>query len=309
MHTRFCFLMAAAALLLPLPASAGETSPAAPAALPAAQPGATAIPSGSSSAPAAQSGMPSGAARATVDEATLALDRDCLNEAYPGFITGTETDSSGVIWFRTKTGARLVYDDGKKKNAEQLLRDADIEDSMHQPYPLEPSRPDLGPDEDPGRIRCYPLLRALYGADKATIVRNLRKVSLGPKRSVRLSPAPAEAFAQLAAEMQAHPLDPKLDSFFAGIDAFCWRPIAQTNRLSPHSFGIAIDLNPDKGPYWQWTKVRPHPMQKTFPPSIVALFEAHGFIWGGKWAHFDLMHFDYRPELIIKARKLAKQEG
>ena len=53
--------------------------------------------------------------------------------------------------------------------------------------------------------------------------------------------------------------------------------------------------------------VRPHPLQKTFPSAIVSLFEDNGFIWGGKWEHFDLMHFEYRPELIIKAKKLRAQ--
>ena len=28
----------------------------------------------------------------------------------------------------------------------------------------------------------------------------------------------------------------------------------------------------------------------------------NGFIWGGKWSEFDLMHFEYRPELILLAR-------
>jgi hypothetical protein len=30
----------------------------------------------------------------------------------------------------------------------------------------------------------------------------------------------------------------------------------------------------------------------------VAVFERHGFIWGGRWAHYDTMHFEYRPELL-----------
>ena len=24
----------------------------------------------------------------------------------------------------------------------------------------------------------------------------------------------------------------------------------------------------------------------------------HGFIWGGKWYHYDTMHFEFRPELV-----------
>jgi len=34
-------------------------------------------------------------------------------------------------------------------------------------------------------------------------------------------------------------------------------------------------------------------------------FEHHGFIWGGKWWHFDTMHFEYRPEIIAYAKSVA----
>jgi peptidoglycan LD-endopeptidase CwlK len=41
-------------------------------------------------------------------------------------------------------------------------------------------------------------------------------------------------------------------------------------------------------------------MRNSYPQEIVELFEKHGFIWGGKWSHFDLMHFEYRPEVLKK---------
>jgi D-alanyl-D-alanine carboxypeptidase len=36
------------------------------------------------------------------------------------------------------------------------------------------------------------------------------------------------------------------------------------------------------------------------------LFEQHGFIWGGKWYHYDTMHFEYRPEIIATAKTSEK---
>ena len=106
----------------------------------------------------------------------LELDLECLQEAYPGFITGTETDDAGHVWFLTKNGGRLLYDDGKMKSHAELLENADIEDAMRQPYPLEPERPDFAPDEEPGRIRCYPLLKALYGADQRSVERGIVRI-------------------------------------------------------------------------------------------------------------------------------------
>ena len=41
---------------------------------------------------------------------------------------------------------------------------------------------------------------------------------------------------------------------------------------------------------------------------IVRAFEAEGFIWGGKWHEYDLMHFEYRPEIMAKARLLHQLE-
>ena len=52
--------------------------------------------------------------------------------------------------------------------------------------------------------------------------------------------------------------------------------------------------------YWYW---RPHGAsilyRNRMPPEIVTIFEKHGFIWGGKWYHFDTMHFEFRPELLV----------
>jgi peptidoglycan LD-endopeptidase CwlK len=36
----------------------------------------------------------------------------------------------------------------------------------------------------------------------------------------------------------------------------------------------------------------------SIPRQIVLVFEKYGFIWGGKWYHYDTMHFEYRPELF-----------
>ena len=50
-----------------------------------------------------------------------------------------------------------------------------------------------------------------------------------------------------------------------------------------------------------WTKGPrdgPYRLRNRIPMEIVEVFEKHGFIWGGKWYHYDTMHFEYRPEII-----------
>ncbi|MES0403835.1 MAG: M15 family metallopeptidase, partial [Hyphomicrobium sp.] len=52
-----------------------------------------------------------------------------------------------------------------------------------------------------------------------------------------------------------------------------------------------------------WRQAKPgtdgtYAYKNKIPMEIVRIFEKHGFIWGGKWHHYDTMHFEYRPELL-----------
>jgi len=94
------------------------------------------------------------------------------------------------------------------------------------------------------------------------------------------------------------------------VEAWNWRNIADTQSRSYHSYGLAIDLLPKslggKETYWLWAarkrtdwwnvsyNGRFHP-----PDAIIKAFENYGFVWGGKWAFYDTMHFEYRPEILI----------
>jgi hypothetical protein len=77
---------------------------------------------------------------------------------------------------------------------------------------------------------------------------------------------------------------------------FNCRTVRDTGKRSMHAYGAAIDLNTKFADYWLWSKAG---YRNRIPFEIVAIFERHGFIWGGKWGHFDTMHFEYRPELLM----------
>jgi len=67
-----------------------------------------------------------------------------------------------------------------------------------------------------------------------------------------------------------------------------FRRISGSAQLSLHSYGAAIDLDPDHNPLgkpWQ-------PGTGMMPEPVVALFEAAGWKWGGRFNHRkDCMHF------------------
>ena len=108
-------------------------------------------------------------------------------------------------------------------------------------------------------------------------------------------------------------------AFISSIDSisgYNWREIAGTRRMSYHSWGMAIDIQPKKlagkAIYWLWERQRNKdwmivPLEKRWNPPgpVVEAFEREGFIWGGKWPLYDNMHFEYRPELHEFTRLLA----
>jgi hypothetical protein len=84
---------------------------------------------------------------------------------------------------------------------------------------------------------------------------------------------------------------------FPSAGTFNCRTVKDTGASSMHAWGAAIDLNTKFADYWLW-KPKGAPYRNRIPVEIVQIFERHGFIWGGKWGHFDTMHFEYRPELL-----------
>lgn len=94
------------------------------------------------------------------------------------------------------------------------------------------------------------------------------------------------------------------------ISTYNWRKIQYFNKLSNHSFGVALDFLPGdwegKAVYWKWSRditetwyKIPHSERWSPPEVLISAFESEGFLWGGKWFFFDNMHFEYRPELFL----------
>jgi hypothetical protein len=235
------------------------------------------------------------------------LDLLAILLAYPASCTDIVVSQEKRINLVMRDGTRIIYDDGKKKTFEQKLNDPDLEDMLSQAYDPGPVKAAVPVDFDPGRFRVDAFFSAVYGAGKAKVKAGLTPVDfLGTRVWFNKSNGAAQALERVAGELrQIVKQRPDLsDYIFPLAGTFNYRHVKGTERLSPHSYGIAIDLNPRKGAYWRWGKRPPNllDLRKHYPALIVSAFEKHGFIWGGKWYHYDLMHFEYRPELLLKSR-------
>lgn len=224
------------------------------------------------------------------------LDR--LVAAYPDFLAGH--DGTSLIW---KDGARTPVSDGKtSKSFDEKLRAASILDQLELAYPAGAMARPPGPQDDPGRFRNIAFFDKMYGdCSKGQVEKRLVKVPWLPKSGggfVKASPVNGVADRLKAVSQDLDALPAELKKFaFPSAGAFNCRVVADTKVRSAHAWGVAIDLNTAYSDYWLWSKGA---YKNRIPPEIVAVFEKHGFIWGGKWGHFDTMHFEYRPELLAR---------
>lgn len=196
-------------------------------------------------------------------------------------------------------GEGIIYDDGRQKSFIELLDDCDIEDMFSMQYDTVSTPPKYL--NDCGRGRCEALYKKMYGNSAAAVQKNLVKVSwFGQQIPMTKINGVADTLKVIAQELSGKP---HLAKYFAQSSSFYWRQVRGAKRQSAHSYGIAIDINVANSTYWLWAnKGKSETDTITYankiPMEIVKVFEKHGFIWGGRWYHYDTMHFEYRPELL-----------
>lgn len=250
-----------------------------------------------------------------------------LAEAYPDIIQGPVWEDDD--WVITLREQKFYWAGGRLLNAE-ARSEPDYEEkygtySFHdypEELPADPSRASWHrpPYSSPvwrglQRVRKShnpEFQRLLYNTwkrqDMDNInVREIRFLGFKTKVHVMIIPSLRRIETKL---QELRKSDKELDTFLKGIrsiSAYLWRNIAGTNRLSLHSYGIAVDFIPYRwkgDPYWYWVRNRgedwtayPYDKRWQVPEVVIKAFEEEGYIWGGKWYQFDNMHFEYHPEI------------
>ena len=242
-------------------------------------------------------------ALAGLANAAPAQDRvalDALVRAYPDYLAGY--DATDLIW---RDGTRMPLADGQPaRSFDEMLRHGSILDQIRLPYPAGSATAPRAPDDDPGRIRNRAFFDKIYGdCTRGEVAPRLVPIVWLPHswgRTVRITSANgvAEHLAAVSEELDDLPVALQRYAYPPAGTYNC-RTVADVGQPSMHAWGAAIDLNAARADYWLWRGGAPGEGRvDRMPAEIVAIFERHGFIWGGKWAHFDMMHFEYRPELL-----------
>ena len=218
-----------------------------------------------------------------------------LVRAYPEALLGY--DGPNLVW---RDGTRLPLGPSHPgRLTPEELPNPSILDQLAVPYPA--GAPPLPPESDPGRLRNTAFFDKMYGDCRAgQVAPNLVRIvwlpaSWGHEISITRVNGVDRQLEAVSRELDALPPEDKKYLYPIGGTYNC-RAIAGSDQTSMHAWGAAIDLNTAYSDYWRWSRSGAY--RNRIPPEIVAVFERHGFIWGGRWSHFDTMHFEYRPELL-----------
>jgi hypothetical protein len=233
-------------------------------------------------------------------------------EAY-GTVVDSVSYVRGDVVF-TLAGHRVYFQDGRMLSGNRR-RDAERFDPVFYAYPL-------GPLLRPAPLTERPhysvdVFEALFGTTEHEIRTHCRSASfLGHRMFVNL--LILDPLREVEREIRdAAAVDPSVRAWIADLEitySFMFRGIAGSQTPSLHAFGLAVDLVPSsyggRHVYWRWSRAldrqnwyRVPPSQRWSPPqAVIRAFENNGFVWGGKWAHFDAIHFEYRPEILIYNR-------
>lgn len=234
-----------------------------------------------------------------------------LLSAYPEQLTRVE--GGDLVW---RDGTHMALSEALPKDelrddwhpeksfAEWLARPS-LADMFRLPYPTGPITAPAR-DFDPGRARNAAFFTKMYGdCRKGEVEHNLVAVAWLPSRSntqIKVTRVNGVAERLRNVSVALDKLPARFDAYLlppAG--GYTCRTIAGTSQISGHGYGIAVDIATAQANYWRWTKSSGDEgvaWRNHVPEEIVRIFEAHGFIWGGRWYHYDTMHFEYRPELL-----------
>ncbi|OGO82310.1 MAG: hypothetical protein A2Y18_01300 [Clostridiales bacterium GWD2_32_19] len=243
---------------------------------------------------------------------SINMKRDilCLMLAYPQYITGVESKDQKV-YIIMKSGNRIIYDDQNIKRNEEKISNADLQDMMNYVYPIQDIKELMPKNNESGLFRVHTFYNEIYGETRNQIESNLVHVKIKNKRfSFNKNNNAANSLKNVINELIPLAQNRKdINRFvFPVSGTYSYRVVEGTNLLSSHASGTSIDLVCSEKDYWRWVSRKDGQTRlDIYPREIVRIFEKNNFIWGGKWGDFDMMHYEYRPELLLKSRYFSTE--
>ena len=231
-----------------------------------------------------------------------------LDLAYGDLIEKIEKNGDETVFIIN--GKEIYYENGKMLSKENLAQSEDFEPIFYR-YRVGPLTSIPNPAGFPEN-RSSDFLDALIGSTEEEIRQSSQWVGFLDHKAY-MHKICVEPLKKVETQIYAEAKQSKEVRLFLSrlsvVYSMKRRKIAGSDRLSYHAYGLALDIIPKsykgKDVYWRWSNlIEPDwgsiPFSERWHPpfEVIKAFEDNGFVWGGKWYHFDTVHFEYRPEII-----------
>jgi D-alanyl-D-alanine carboxypeptidase-like protein len=239
--------------------------------------------------------------------------------AYGSLIDSVTYGDDDVVF--SLAGQAVHFQDGRML-AEGHLGRSERCDPIFYRYSLRPLTEPMAPSDEAVRY-CTDVQEVLWGRTEDQIRGHARSTTFLGRRMF-LNDVVIQALGEVERDILSIASDDRaVASWIDDLDitySFINRGIAGTSTRSQHAWGLAVDLVPSsyegRQVYWRWSRAWNRrgwsriPLEQRWSPpeTVVEIFERHGFVWGGKWAHFDNIHFEYRPD-ILEYNRLIEADG
>jgi hypothetical protein len=224
------------------------------------------------------------------------------------YIDKVEERSGDIAFF---INGEWIYYRGGKMIAEKNLKNADRYDSIFYRY-KKGIQTELLPYTDYKALISNDFLNQLFGNTEAKIRKNCRNLTF-LRRKTFVNKICYKPLQKIQEELfETAKTNKTVRDYIDNIKiaySFQRKKVIYASNYSYHTYGMAIDLEPksfdNKQVYWKWSRVFnkqwykiPFSERCNPPQEVIDIFEKNGFIWGGKWLHFDTIHFEYRPVIL-----------
>ena len=233
-------------------------------------------------------------------------------------VTYGDEDVVFALGSATLGSAPIHFQDGRMLEEGRLDRREDCDPIFYR-YSVEPLT-EPPPLSEEGPTYCTDLLESLWGRTDDQIRSHGGSTTFLDHRMF-VNNLLVDALAAVEGDIRkAATGDASVATWIDELDitySFIDRGIAGSPTRSHHAWGMAVDLVPKsyggRAVYWQWSRVYDSegwhriPLERRWSPpqAVIEAFEEHGFVWGGKWTHFDNIHFEYRPEILLYNRLIS----
>lgn len=243
-----------------------------------------------------------------------------FRQAYGSHIDSVTQLEDDIVFHLGSTA--IHFQDGRLLAADRLDRRAECDPIFYR-YSLQPlTRPLPAADHLP--TYCTDVLESLWGRTEGQIREHGRSVRFLDHRMF-VNERLIEPLAAVERDvLRLAERDAAVAEWIEELDvtySFVYRRIDGSPTRSQHAWGLAVDFVPrsyeGRHVYWRWSRAMDRegwdeiPLARRWSPPrrVVEIFERHGFVWGGKWPHFDTIHFEYRPEILLYNRLVTASSG